>query len=68
MAHLVYQAGGRTVSLFILPRSRQATPVLEIMGHGTVTWHRDSRTYALVGQLSRDESARLAAHLEAYAR
>jgi anti-sigma factor RsiW len=68
MAHLVYELGNRSVSLFILPKWRQSTPVLEIMGYDTVTWHRGDRTYAVVGQVSPDEATRLAAYFEARAR
>ena len=68
MAHVVYEAGGRSVSLFILPKSRQSTPVSEIMGYDTVTWHRGDRTYALVGPLATEEASRLSAYLEAHAR
>lgn len=68
MAHLVYEVGNRSVSLFILPRWRRSEPVLEIMSYDTVTWHRDDRTYALVGVLSVDEASRLSAYFEATAR
>ena len=59
MAHVLYEHHGETVSLFILPRARDAAPVLEIMGHETVTWTGDGRTYALVGSVPRAELAGL---------
>jgi len=68
MAHLVYERGGRSVSLFILPRPREAAPELEIMGLGTVAWSGDGRTYALVGDLPRQELSALAAYMRSHVR
>lgn len=59
MAHLIYEHRGETISLFILPRAREAAPVLAIMGHETVTWTGGGRTYALVAAAPRAELAGL---------
>ena len=52
-AHLIYEdrRTGRPVSLFVLPHARQGAPELAIMGHDTVTWSANGRTYAVVGAL-----------------
>jgi anti-sigma factor RsiW len=68
MAHVVYERGGRSVSLFILPRPREAGRELEIMGLGTVAWSRDGRTYALVGKAPLKELSALAAYMRPLAR
>jgi len=68
MAHLIYERDGQPVSLFILPRPREAAPVLAIMGHETITWAGDGRTYAVVGKLSREELSLVAAYLRPLAR
>jgi anti-sigma factor RsiW len=64
MAHLVYLQGGRPVSVFILPHERQSAPEVEIMGHETVTWSRNGRTYAVVGDLPANELQRVAAYIQ----
>ena len=50
MAHLLYEAGGRRVSLFIVPSTVDgAAADLPIMGVETKSWTHDGRTYTLVG-------------------
>jgi anti-sigma factor RsiW len=68
MAHLVYDQAGRPVSLFVLPHGRQAPPETAIMGHETVTWSGNGRTYAVVADLARDDLARVSAFLQANVR
>lgn len=67
MAHVLYEHAGATVSLFILPTQRKAEPFLAIMGQRTVAWSRDSRTYALVGDVPADDAARLAEYFKTHA-
>jgi anti-sigma factor RsiW len=64
-AHLVYEtrSEGRSVSLFVLPRERQVVPEVEIMGHETVTWAANGRTYAVVGALPAADLQRVVAYL-----
>jgi anti-sigma factor RsiW len=64
MAHLVYDHGGQSVSLFILPKARPSAAEAAIMGHETVTWSRDGRTYAVVADLTCDDMARVGAFLQ----
>lgn len=64
MAHLVYLKDGRAVSVFILPHERPSAPELEIMGHETVTWSRDGRTYAVVGDMPAADLQRVAAYIQ----
>ena len=68
MAHVLYRHEERNVSLFILPRSRPSVPVLEIMGHETIVWQGQDRTYALVVEEPSADSRALAAYLAARAR
>jgi anti-sigma factor RsiW len=68
MAHVLYRHEGRSVSLFILPRARPSVPVLEIMGHETIVWQGQDRTYALVVDEPSAGSRALAAYLAARAR
>lgn len=68
MAHLIYERGGQPVSLFILPRPREAAPILAIMGHETIAWAAGDRTYAVVGKLTHDELAEVAGYLRPLAR
>lgn len=69
-AHLIYQArrGGRPVSLFVMPRERQTAPEVDIMGHDTVTWSANGRTYAVVGDLPAADLQRAVAYLHAHVR
>ena len=64
-AHLIYQSGpsGRPVSLFVMPRERQSVPEVDIMGHDTVTWAANGRTYAVVGALPAADLQRAVAYL-----
>jgi len=64
MAHLVYEHDGQSVSVFILPTARPASPETAIMGHEAVTWSRNGRTYAVVASLAHDEMARVGAFLQ----
>jgi anti-sigma factor RsiW len=68
MAHLVYEHAGQSVSVFILPTARAASPETAIMGHEMVTWSHDGRTYAVVADLARDEMARVGAFLRGQVR
>lgn len=68
MAHVLYRHEGRSVSLFILPRTRPSVPILEIMGHETIVWQGQGRTYALVVDEPSADSRTLAAYLAARAR
>jgi anti-sigma factor RsiW len=70
VAHLIYQArqGGDPVSLFVLPRVRQSVPELGIMGHNTVTWVANGRSYAVVGALPAAELQRAVAYFQAHVR
>jgi anti-sigma factor RsiW len=63
-AHLIYQdrREGRLVSLFVLPRPRQGAPELAIMGHDTVTWSANGRTYVVVGALQAADLQRAVAY------
>jgi len=70
VAHLIYRAGrdGRPVSLFVMPRARHSAPGLAIMGHDTVTWSANGRTYAVVGDLPAADFQRAVAYLQAHVR
>jgi anti-sigma factor RsiW len=63
-AHLIYQdrREDRPVSLFVLPRPRQGAPELAIMGHDTVTWSANGRTYVVVGALQAADLQRAVAY------
>lgn len=67
MAHVLYEAGGERLSLFILPEAVDDVAAdLPIMGVGTHTWSRDGRTYALVGARAM-ASDRVVAYMQAHA-
>lgn len=65
LAHLIYERGGSTVSLFVLPSGPEvARAELEIFGQDAVLWSSHGRTYALVGRGSRGALTAAAASLE----
>ena len=64
LAHLVYLQAGRPVSVFILPHPRSSAPELAIMGHETVSWSRDGRTYAVVADLPAADLERVVAYVQ----
>ena len=64
MAHLVYLQAGRPVSVFILRHARSSAPELAIMGHETVSWSRDGRTYAVVADLPAADLERVVAYVQ----
>jgi anti-sigma factor RsiW len=64
LAHLSYDYRGHRLSLFVLPGERQVVPSLEIMGMQSVSWTTDTHTYGLVGDVPREELARLAAYFK----
>lgn len=61
-AHIMYSYRGRPVSLFV---ARDDTPRttrdFDLLGHETVVWSSDHRTYLLVGDEPRDQMQALAA-------
>ena len=67
VAHVLYEAGGRRVSLFIMPSAVDAGAAdLSIMGVDTRSWSQDGRTYTLVGA-SGATAAQVADYMRAHA-
>ena len=50
MPHLMYQAGGQTISLFVLEGETRPDAELTVFGHTARIWSRGGNTFVLVSQ------------------
>ena len=65
VAHVMYLHNGRPVSLFMLPGSRRADDVIEVLGHEATVWSVGDRTFVLIAREERSELQRLASFVRA---
>lgn len=49
-AHLLYDVGGRTMSLYITPGLARETAAMSVLGHVERVWSSAGRTYAMVSR------------------
>ncbi len=63
VAHALYRHHGAPVSLYLVPDRTTASRVLEVMGHETVLWSKNGRSYVLVARRPRAELEALAAYV-----
>ena len=63
VAHIMYRHLGRPVSLFMLPDRTTPAGELAVMGHETVMWSAEGRSYLLVAREPRVELERVAAYV-----
>jgi hypothetical protein len=65
VAHIMYRHNGRPVSLFMLPRTRRADQLVNVLGHEAAIWSVGDRTFVLVAREARSEVERMAAFVHA---
>jgi len=58
-AHIMYRHNGHPVSIFMLPRSKRAEELVEVMGHRAAIWSVGSRTFVLIAREPRAEVERM---------
>ncbi len=65
LAHLLYDVGGRTVSVFVMPRSEYPTDVAparhQFLGQQAEVWASGDQSFAVVGDVAPQQLAALAA-------
>ena len=65
IAHVMYRHNGQPVSLFMLPRTRRADGLVEVLGHEAAIWSVGDRTFVIVAREARSEVERIAAFVQA---
>ncbi len=63
VAHLMYRHQGRDVSLFVVPKKREAFHEIKVMGHEALMWSERGQTYILVARETRPELEHLASYV-----
>jgi mycothiol system anti-sigma-R factor len=63
VAHLMYRHQGRDVSLFVVPKKREAFHEIKVMGHEALVWSQGGQTYLLVARETRPELEHLASYV-----
>jgi len=65
VAHIMYRHNGNPVSLFMLPRSRRADAVIDVLGHEATVWSVGDRTFVLIAREEKSQTERLASFVRA---
>lgn len=60
IAHIMYRHHGEPVSLFMLPRTRRADRLVQVLGHQAAIWCVGDRTFVLVAREPRTDVTRMA--------
>jgi anti-sigma factor RsiW len=60
IAHIMYRHEGKTVSVFMLPRTARGEHRLGIMGHQAAVWSEGDRTFVVIARKSASDAERLA--------
>jgi anti-sigma factor RsiW len=64
-AHILYQAAGRPVSLYLLPAGRHPRAVVDVLGQHAIVWSRHNGTYVLIAGEDTPDLDRIAAYMQA---
>jgi anti-sigma factor RsiW len=64
-AHLLYEAAGRPVSLYLLPAGQHPSATVDVLGQRAVVWTRHNGTYVLVAGEGTPGLDRIAAYMQA---
>jgi hypothetical protein len=65
VAHIMYRHNGSPVSVFMLPRSRRAEALVEVLGHEAAVWSVGDRTFVLIAREPRADVERMATFVHA---
>ena len=65
VAHVMYRHNGNPVSLFMLPSSRRAEAVIDVLGHEATVWSVGDRTFVLIAREEKSDIHRLASFVKA---
>jgi len=64
-AHVLYQAAGRPVSLYLLPAGQHPSGAIDVLGQHAIVWSRHNGTYVLVAGEGTPDLERIAAYMQA---